>query len=232
MYDNLREAAQALVRNRFVVTRNFVRDQPPARLVFRHSTHASSLVMLPPFVQKLSRAVQPSPSLVRVDAFGSPCYVGGVSRAQLGARLPLPLTVRTSVRLRSATLVLQRHLASILTHTNRIATLRIQMTSWPFPGITESSLSWSRRPLLSTSTHNLTGCQTNTSGQRRFVSSDKRVQVLPHMPESKRKFVHDVSCAPNPRYSGFFTDRTSLSLQPFTAWIRKWSTASLIAAYS
>ena len=153
MYDNVREAAQALVRNRSVTARrNFVNNRPPARLVFRHSTHAPSLVMLPPFVQRLSHAVRPSPSLVRVDAFNSPCCVGGVPRAQPGARLALPHTVRTSARLQSATLVLQRHLASILTHTNRTATLRTRTSSWPLPGITESSLSWSRRLLLSMST--------------------------------------------------------------------------------
>ena len=170
-------------------------NRPPARLVFRHSTHAPSPAMLLPSVQRSSRAVQRSPSLVRVGAFGSPCCVGGVPQAHPGAKPALPHTVRTSARSQSATLVLQRHLASILTRTNRPATFRIQTSSWFSPGITESSLSWSRRPLLSMSARNvcLDDGQTNISGLRRFVSSDKRVQILPPMPESKRKFVHDVS---------------------------------------
>ena len=151
LYDSLREAAQALVRNRFCRDVNLMNDQPPAHLVFRHSTHAPSPAMLLPSVQRSSRAVQLSPSLVRVDAFGSPCCVGGVPRTQPDARLALPHTVRMSARSQSATLDLQRHLASILTRTNRPATLRIQTTSWLLPGITESSLSWSRRRLLSMS---------------------------------------------------------------------------------
>ena len=37
----------------------------------------------------------------------------------------------------------------------------------------------------------------------RFITSEKRTNVLPHMPPDRRKFVHDV-CIPNP-FSFFIT---------------------------
>jgi hypothetical protein len=149
MYDSLRETAQALVRNRFRHLRDVTFGMTPVRSVLRYSTRAPSLVTLPPPVRKSSRAAQQSSSLVPVDAFNSPCCVGGPSPVQPGARLPLPRAVRTSARLRSATPALQRLSASIPTHTKRTATLRIRTSSCPLPGITESSSSWWRRLLLS-----------------------------------------------------------------------------------
>lgn len=51
---------------------------------------------------------------------------------------------------------------------------------------------------------------------RRFVQSEKRTQVLPHMPPERRKFVHDVSSLSfNPKLKLCFTLRPSVSVFVF-----------------
>ena len=40
---------------------------------------------------------------------------------------------------------------------------------------------------------NIKFCQLVEKTFADFVNSDKKSQILPHMPESRRKFVHDVS---------------------------------------
>ena len=114
----------------------------PELLVSLPNIPAPILVMLPLLAQKLNRATRQSPSIVRVDAFSNLCSVGAIPQTRLGARLPLPRAVRTNARSRSATLVLQRHSASILIRTKRIATLHIR-TSWlPLPSLMGSLLNW------------------------------------------------------------------------------------------
>lgn len=70
-----------------------------------------------------------------------------------------------------------------------------------------------------------------------FITSDRRTQVLPHMPPERRKFVHDV----RPLLSSFFYPswlsrsewtHSGDSSRRCTAWIRSWSTKSRIGACS
>lgn len=66
----------------------------------------------------------------------------------------------------------------------------------------------------------------------RFVTSQKKTQVLPHMPPERRKFVHDV------RLSYPILQTTSIicplffSLPASTGWIHKWWTKNHIGGLS
>ena len=68
-------------------------------------------------------------------------------------------------------------------------------SSWDSPGPMPSSVASSRRASPSTffPCCRLERPATLTCYPRSFLSSDKKSQILPHMPEQKRKFVHDLA---------------------------------------
>ena len=71
--------------------------------------------------------------------------------------------------------------------------------------------------------------RTDLTSLRRFVSSDRRSQVLPHMPEQRRNFVHNVRTFFSLAY--FDSDRMPSWLL-YIVWTPKWSIKNLIAAFS